>query len=160
MTQHLLHGAEIRSALEEMRRERVAEEVWVDATRLETSTVGQLPQDQERAGAGERSSACVQKELWPVATVEMRAAEGEVAANGLGGRAPERHEALLPSFAEHADDTLLDGDAALLEPGGLGDAEAGAVEELHESAISQSAWCRADRGVDEPFRLGRRKRAR
>ena len=145
VAEHLLHRAEVGAALEEVRRERVAEEVRVDATRLEPGAVGELAQDQECAGAGERAAAGVQEELGPVAAVEMRPAEREVAAHGLGGRPPERDEALLAALSEHAHDALLDRDAVLLEPDGLGHAEAGAVEELHERAIAQRARRRPDR---------------
>ena len=158
--QHLLHRAEVGAAFEEVGRERVAEEVRVHSTRLEAGPVGQLAEDEERAGARERPAARVQEQLRAVATIKVRAAEREVAADGFCGRAPERHEALLATLAEHAHDALLDRDAALLEPGRLGDTEAGAVEELHERAVAEGARRRSDSGVDEPLGLGRRECAR
>ena len=160
VAEHLLHGAEVRSALEEMRRERVPEEVGVDAARLEACPIGQLAQDEKGTGAGERAAACVEEELRAVAAIEVRAAEREVPADGLGSGAPERYEALFATLAEHADDALLDCDAALLQACGLGDAKPRAVEELHERAIAECARHRAYRCVDQPFGLGRRERAR
>ena len=160
VTEHLLDGPEVGASFEEMCRERVAEEVRMDATRLEARSVGQLPQDQERTGTCERSTSCVQEELGPVATIEMRTPEREVAPNRLRGRSPERHEALLVALAQHANDALLDRHAPLLEPCGLGDAKPGAIQEFDERAIPERAWSRSDRGVDETFRLGGRERAR
>ena len=158
--EHLLHRAEVGSAFEEMGRERVAEEVRMDATGLEAGPFGELPQDEERAGAGQRAAACVQEEVGTVAAVEVWAAEREIAADGLGGRAAERNETLLAALSQHADDALLDRDAALLEPRGLRDAQPGSVEQLHERAVAERARRRADGGVDESLRLRRRECAR
>ena len=143
VAEHLLHRAEVGAALEKMRRERVAEEVRMDTARLEAGAVGEFLEDEERAGAGERTAARVEEELRPVAAVEMRAAEGEIAAHGLGGGTAERDEALLAALSEHADDALVDGDAALLEPDGLGHAKPGAVQELDERTVAKRsrAWC-------------------
>ena len=49
--EHLLHGAEVGAALEQVGRERVAEQVRVDALGLEPGLLGELAQDEERAGA-------------------------------------------------------------------------------------------------------------
>ncbi len=136
MAEHLLHRAEVCAALEEVRRERVAQEVGVDPTRLEAGAVGQLAEDEKRPRPRERTSTRVQEQLGPVATIEMRASEGEVASDGLGGRAPEWDEALLASLAEHPDDALLDCDAAFLETGGLGDTQPGSVQELDEGTVA------------------------
>ena len=89
----------------------------MDAAGLEAGTVGELAQDEEGAGAGERASARVQEELRAVAAVEVRAAEREIAPHGLRGRPPDGTSRSFPPFAEHADDAFLDGDAALLQPG-------------------------------------------
>lgn len=153
--EHLLHGSEVGSAFEEVRRERMAEKVGMHAPRLEPRAVGELAQDQERAGACESSAACVQEELRAIATIEVRTAQREVATDGFGSRTPEWYEALFPALAEHADDALFDGDASFLEPGRLGHAQSRAVQELDERAIPQRAWRRPDGGVDEPFGLRR-----
>ena len=57
VAQHLLHASEVRAALEEVRRERVAEEVRVDSLGLESRLLGELTQDQERTGACEAAAA-------------------------------------------------------------------------------------------------------
>jgi hypothetical protein len=74
VAEHLLDGAEVGAALEQVRGERVAQEVRVDARRVETRLLGELAEDQERTGAGERAPLRVQEELGTVAAVEVRAA--------------------------------------------------------------------------------------
>ncbi len=74
MSEHLLNGTKVGAAFEEMGGERMAEQVGVDALRVEPGLLGELAQDQERAGARERAAACVQEELGAVAPVEERAA--------------------------------------------------------------------------------------
>ena len=79
MSEHFLNRPEVRASLEQVRGEGVAEEMRVDALRIEPRLVGEFPQDQEGAGPGQRASASVQEELGPVARVEERAPTGEVA---------------------------------------------------------------------------------
>jgi hypothetical protein len=126
----------------------------MDAPGLEPCPVGELAQDEERAGSGERAAASVQEELGAIAAVEMRAAEREVTAHGLGRRAPQGNEPLLAALAEHADDSLVEGDATLLEADCLGHAQACPVEQLDEGAVAKRARGRPRRRVDEPLRLG------
>ena len=127
---------------------------------LETGAVGQLAQDEECAGSRERAAARVQEELRPVAPVEVRPPQREVAPHRLRSRPPERHEPLLAALAEHPHDALLDGDAALLEPDGLRDTQPGAVEELDERAVAKSTRRGSRCSVDQPFRLRGRQCAR
>jgi len=159
VAEHLLNRAKVGAAFEQVRRERMAEEMGVNACQLEPGPVRELAQDQECAGARQGSAASVQEELRPVTTVEMRPTEGEVPAHGLCCRPPERYQALLVSLAQHPYDPLLESDATLLESDRLGHAQAGAVEELHERAIAERSWGRAGRRVDKALGLGRRKRA-
>jgi hypothetical protein len=158
MAEHLLDGAEVGAAFEQVRGEGMTQEMRMHPARLEAGAVCELAENQEGAGAGERPAAGVQEELRPVAAVEVRPAEGEVAAHRLGGRTTQRNEALLAALAEHAHDAVLECDAVLLEPDGLGDPEPGAVEELHQGPVAQRARRRADGGVDETLGLGRRER--
>ena len=160
VAEHLLHGSEIRSAFEQVRREGVAQEMRMHAPGLETGALRELPEDQERPGSRERAAARVQEELGPVAPVEVGATHGEVAPHGLRCRPPERHQPLLSSLAEDAHDAFLERDARLLEAGRLGDAKPGAVQELDESAVAQAARSRPGGCLDEPLGLGRRQGAR
>ena len=52
VTEHLLHGAEIGATFEQVGREGVAQQVRMHALGLEAGLLGELAQDQERAGAG------------------------------------------------------------------------------------------------------------
>ena len=80
VAEHLLHAAQVGAALEQVRRERVAEQVRVDALGLEARSLGQTAEDQERAGARERPALRVEEQLHAVAAVEIRAPVREVAA--------------------------------------------------------------------------------
>lgn len=155
VAEHLLDGAEVGAALEQMRGERVAEQVRMDALGLEPGLPGEAPQDQEGARPGQRPAAGVQEQLGPVAPVEVGAAERQVAAHRFRSRTPERDEPLLTALAERADDPLLQVDSAPLEADGLRDAQPGSVQELDERAVAQRARRRPGGGLDQPFRLGR-----
>src|SRR5205807_8968254 len=54
--EHFLDGAQVGAPLQEMRRERMAEQVRVDAFGLEPCRGGEPAQDQEGAGAGEAAA--------------------------------------------------------------------------------------------------------
>ena len=105
-------------------------------------------------------SARVQEELGPIAPVEVRPPEREVAAYGFRGRASERDDPLLPALSHDADDPRVDVHTHSLEAHRLGDAEACAVEELHERPVAEGAGRRPRGGLDETLGLGRRERPR
>ena len=79
--------SEVGASLEQVSGERMAQQVRVDASRLEPGLLGEAAQDQEGAGPRQRAALGVQEQLRPVAPVEVRAAAREVAAERLGGRA-------------------------------------------------------------------------
>src|SRR5438128_1360004 len=106
MSQHFLNGTEIGPSLEQVRGEGMPQEMGMDALRLQSGPAGDLAQDEERAGAGERAAARVQEHLRAVPGIEEGAAAGEVAAQRLGGGPPDRHDPLLGALAEYADDPL------------------------------------------------------
>src|SRR4051812_33797733 len=132
VAEHLLDAAEVGAPLEQVRRERVAQQVRVDALRVQARLSGETAQDQKGAGAAERAALRVQEQLRPAAAVEVGAPAGEIALHGLCGAAPDRDDALLAPLAEAANEPLVEVDAAALERDGLPDAEAGAVEEFDE----------------------------
>src|SRR5688572_33040657 len=108
MAQHLLDAAKVGAALEQVRRERVAEEMRVHALRFQARLLGQSAQDQKRSGAGERPTAGVQEELRTVAPVEVRATHRDVAAQRVDGGPAERDEPLLRALAERAHEPFLE----------------------------------------------------
>jgi len=160
VAEHLLDRAEVGAALEEVRRERVAEQVRVDALGVEPGGAGEAAEDEERAGARQRAALRVEEELRTVARVEVRAAAREVAAQRVHGLAADGDDALLRALADAADDPLLEVDGGAVEPDGLADAEARAVEELDERAVAERARGRSRRGLDQTLGLAGRERAR
>ena len=90
-----------------------------------------------------------------MARVEVRPAAREVAAERLGGVPADRDDALLAALADHADEPVVEVDARLVEPDRLGDAQAGAVEQLDERLVAQRARLRAGGGLDQALRLAR-----
>jgi hypothetical protein len=80
MSEHFLNRAEVGAALEQVRRERMAQQVRVHARRVEAGLFRPAPEDQERARAGERAALRVQEELGTVAAVQVRPPSGQVAA--------------------------------------------------------------------------------
>ena len=71
VAEHLLDAAQVGAALEEMCCERVAEEMRMNATRLEAGAVGELPQDQEGAGTSECPAARVEEQVGPMSAGVM-----------------------------------------------------------------------------------------
>jgi hypothetical protein len=160
VAEHLLDAAEVGAAFEQVRRERVPEQVRVYAARLEPRLLGQTAQDQEDAGARERAALGVQEKLGTVAAIEEGTAAREVALQRGGSVPAERHYALLAALADHPDEPFLEIDAALLEADRLGDAQAGAVEKLDQGAVAQCPGRRAVGRRDQAFRFARRQRRR
>src|ERR1051325_7557170 len=74
MAEHFLHRPEVGASLQEMRGERVAQEMWMDALRVQAGLRCEPPEDQERALARQGTAPRVEEELRPVARVEERPA--------------------------------------------------------------------------------------
>src|SRR3954468_5937686 len=136
VAEHLLDAAKIGAALQQVRRERVTEQVRMDALRLEPRLLGEPAKDQEGTGTRQRAAARVQEELGTAPPVEVGAAHRDVAAERVHGGAPQRDEPLLRALADRPDDPLLEIDRPPLQPGDLADAEARSVEQLDEGAVA------------------------
>ena len=149
MAEHLLHGTEIGSALEQVRGEGVPQEVWVHSLGFEARLLGELAQDHERTCAGQRTASCVEKEIGPMSLIEVRSAEREVPANGFGCRATQGNDPLLVALPEHAHDACIDVHRRAGEPYGLGDPETGAVHQFDKRAIAKCPRRRAVRSLDQ-----------
>ena len=161
MAEHLLDAAQVGAALEQMRRERVPQEVRVDAPGLEAGRLGEPAQDQERARAGQRAALRVQEELGPVATVEVgpAARRGSGAAPRPPGARPGRPAPCRPCRARGRRRSSRS-TPFFSRPDRLGDAQAGAVEELDERPVAQRPRRRPARGLDQPLGLAGRERPR
>jgi hypothetical protein len=121
VTEHLLHRAEISPAFQQMRRERVAKEMRMDAFGLEPGLLGELAQDEKRPRARQCAALRVQEELRPVPLVEERPPTRLVAAQCIDGLAAERHDPLLPAFAGAAHEPLRQIDPRAFEADGFAD---------------------------------------
>ena len=140
MAEHLLNAAEVGAALEQVRGEGVAQQVRVDAARVEPGLLGQPAQDQEGARAGQRRRRA--------RSGRARAGGGgrgaAARARGSGARAsaagrPSGTMPLLAALADDAHEPLVEVDGRALEPERLGDAQPRAVEQLDQGAVAQRA---------------------
>jgi hypothetical protein len=100
VAQHLLHAPEIGSALQQMGRKGMPEQVGVHAFRLESRLRGQASKDEERAGPRQRPASGVEEELRPVAPVEVGATMCQIPAQALCRLPADRDEALLGALPE------------------------------------------------------------
>src|SRR5947209_7630973 len=121
----------------------------VDALGLEAGLSGEAAQDKEDAGARERAAVRVQEQLLSVSPVEVRAAAGEVAAEGVRGLASDRHDSLLAPLAEGADEPVLEVYGLPVERDRLAHAQTGSVQELSQGAVAQGPGCRPGSRVEE-----------
>ena len=153
VAEHLLHRAQVRSALEEVRGEGVAEEVGMHPCGIQTRLRGEAPEDEEGAGPGQRAALRVEEKLRAVPAIEERPAPGEVAAHGLYAFASERDDPLLVTLAEAANNAVVQVDPAAVEPHGLADPEPGSVEEFDEGAVAKRSWSRPVRRLDQALYL-------
>ena len=160
VAEHLLHAPEVGAALEQVGGEGVAEEVRVDTLGVEPGLRREASDDQERTCAGERSALGVEEELRAVPAVEVRPPAGQVPPQRLDRLGPERDDALLVALADAAHEALLEVDAAALEPDGLADPEAGAVEQLDQRPVAETPRGRPVRRLDQALNLAERKRTR
>jgi hypothetical protein len=78
VTEHLLNAPQVGAAVEQVRGERVPQQMGMDALRVEPRDGGDSSQDQERARPGERPASRVEEELGSPATVEVRAPAREI----------------------------------------------------------------------------------
>ena len=79
VAQHLLHRAQVGAPFEQVGGEGMAQQMGVDARRIEARLGGQAAQDEKRAGPCERAALRVEEEFGPVALVEVRPAVRQVA---------------------------------------------------------------------------------
>src|SRR3954470_1236257 len=72
VAEHLLHRAQVGAPLEQVRRERVAQQMGMDAPRLEPGLLRQPAQHEERARTRQRAALRVQENLGPAPPLEER----------------------------------------------------------------------------------------
>src|SRR5207247_7840373 len=74
VAEHLLHAAQVGAALEQMRGERMAQEMGVDPCGVEAGLGRQAAEDEKCPGTGERAALGVQEELRAVPAIAVRPA--------------------------------------------------------------------------------------
>ena len=134
--QHRLDGAEVGPALEEVRREGVAEGMRADGL-VDARERGLLLDDGENHDAGEGRAATVEEKVVLVAGLggdglAVRQVEADFAEGGLR----DGDEALLAALAPDADKLFPAVNVAVPEVYQLGDTEAAAVEHLEHGAVA------------------------
>src|SRR5439155_9871161 len=117
--EQLLDRAQVGAALEEMRRERVPETVWVREESPERARV-------ETAAAGGEE----ERVLGPAR--ELRTRLPQVDGDAVRRLLAERHDPLLVALAADVDELLLEVDVGEVEVDGFLGAEPRRVDELHE----------------------------
>ena len=134
--QHRLDGAEVGPALEEVRREGVAEGVRADGL-VDTRERGLLLDDGEDHDAGEGRAATVEEKVVLEAGLGGDGlAVGQVEADFVEGGLGDGDEALLAALAPDTDKLFLGINVAVPEVYQLGDTEAAAVEHLEHGAVA------------------------
>ena len=125
MAEQLLDRAQVGAALEQVRRERVAQPVRVG------------DEAAQRRGV-EPAAARREEERVLGAARELRARLAQVARDEARRLLAERHDAVLRALAvPDVDELLLEVDVAEVEPDRLGAAQAGRVDELDERAVAE-----------------------
>ncbi len=66
MAEHLLDAPQVGAAFQQVRGERVPQQMRVDARGFEARLGGEAPEDEERSGAGQRAALRVEEQLGPM----------------------------------------------------------------------------------------------
>src|SRR5215472_2488419 len=125
VAEQLLDRAEVRAAVEQVRRERVTQPMWVGDDPAQCARVEALAPRGEEEGVVRTAR-------------ESRPRLAQVAAEPERRLLAERHDPLLPALAaadEH--ELLLEVDVPEVETDGLGAAEACRVDKLDEGPVPQ-----------------------
>src|SRR6185295_6563837 len=144
MPEQLLDDAQVGSALEQVRCERVAQRVWADPVREARARgctldrgPGLLTSEPPTPIAEEEGAAA---ERGDVAESEQRDARAvDPAPEPVERHVAHRHEPLLIALADDPDEGSVDRQVLSVEPDRLADPQAGGVEELEEGAVTQGA---------------------
>src|SRR6476646_11043485 len=139
VAEHLLDAAQVAAALEQVGGERVPQRVRRDVLG-DPGLAGVLADELEHRLAGDALAAVVEeKNVAALEPAQVRAAALEVDPGRLGGALSHRHDPLLRALAGAADDALGQVDVGDAQRDELGDAQAGAVEQLEHRPVAQAA---------------------
>jgi hypothetical protein len=149
VAEHLLQGAQVAAAGEEMGREGVAQRVRAHLVG-EPGRGGVALDDLVEALAREPGPAPVHEQLrLPAVADQARPAALEVDRERAGRRGPDRDEPLLVALAARAQDARLEVDVPRLERDRLRRAQAARVHDLEQRAVAQRGRLGAGRLAEE-----------
>ena len=124
VSEQLLDRAQVGTALEQVRREGVAEAV-------------RMRQDSADRARVEPAAARREEERVLRTACELRPGLAEIAPEHVRGLLAERHDALLAALAAHAHELLVEVHVAEIEADGLGAAQPAGVRQLDERPVAQ-----------------------
>ena len=135
VAEHFLDDAQIGAVLDEVRGEGVAEGVRGDF--LADAREQRLLFDEiENGHPAQRAAVFVQEGDVVEGRFGGRGACVEVVLEGVGCHFPEGDEPLFVAFADDAHKALLEIDVRDLQAAGFGDAQAAAVEDFEDGAVT------------------------
>src|SRR3989442_4903394 len=160
VAQHFLHGAKVRAALEQVRRERVPEGVRRSPLR-QPGGAGRSLDDAPRAPP--RRGRAVAVETPKPASLPFAEAWEDLAA--VQRHRPERppahrHDALLRALPEHAGEPILVQDVLQLQPHELGHTRASGIREFEQCAVADPERLVGIGRREQAFDLGDRQDGR
>src|SRR5216683_2628096 len=160
VAQHFLHGAQVRAALEQVRRERVPEGVRRYPLR-QPGEAGRSLDDAPRAHPRQGRAAGVEKHQ--PASLPLVEAGADLA--GVQRHRPERppahrHDALLRTLPENAGEAILVQDVLQLQAHELGHPRAGGIREFEQCAVADRERLVGIGRREQAFDLGDRQDGR
>ena len=157
--QQLLHGPEIRPALQEVRGKAVAQGVGVQP--LDARHAAVLLADGVHGLARKTSAMDVEEDRRCGHAPHKRPSPLlQVGPQGCGGRPQDGHEPLLAALAKDAQQLLVEQDGAAVEAAKLARAQAAAVEDLQDGPVAQARGRLGEGLVQEGGRLLAREHVR
>ena len=147
VAEQLLHDAQLGAAVQEMRRERVAQQVRVH-TRIDAGGERVLPHDElDRALREPRAASVEEERTGPVRASDLMPPRAR--RPGSGGRCgialdrgacrlAHHDHALLVALPVDDDRPLFEVDAADIDRGRLADAQTAGVHQLEQGAVAQA----------------------
>src|SRR6476646_5396835 len=137
VTEHLLHGAKVAAAGEQVGGEAVAQRVRAHLAG-EAGVARVALDDLVEPLAGQRPAAEVDEQLRLVAVADqLRPAAAQIAVDRRDRLPAERHQAFLRALAAGAEEALAQVDVAQLQPDRLRSAQPAGVHHLQQGPVAQ-----------------------
>src|SRR5215218_4783142 len=154
VAEHLLHGAQVAAAGEQVGGEAVAQRVRAHLAR-QAGVAGVALDDLVETLPGQRAAAEIDEQLRLVALAdELRPAAAKVAVDRRDRLAAERNQPLLGALAASAQEALAQFHVAELEPDRLRGAQPAGVHHLEQRPVAQRRRLAALRRGEQLLHLG------